>query len=616
MSKFRGVRDMRRLLSDVGRVQTDSGQVQENVARGRDEGRSDGWNRATNPQPFRRLPLRKDDESYVEAVKGGSAMVADTAFVPTSDTMAWLARCVVGVLKDPCKMDSAQLIWHLHGFGQVEVSDLGGDSILVCFPTMADRTRFLDDVPEWAHLWFQSLKPWSQGMRATNRRCWLTLRGVPLNAWCHEFFMMIGSVFGSLLQMDPDTASRRYLGEACIQVLTEHGGTVNRALEVMVAGQKCKIDVVESWFTVVKGKHHSSDTTDSDEGGPETPSEAEEVGTKSPEGEDHRERITEESQGDPFSLMPSITKGISRVQSGAEGSEDVSVRREDTNNMAQNFREEDPLTESHQSQRQEGQRFLMTNAETTAPTPHAYQNPVETSNTFGPLAAHEVCESSSPRTATPRATSPAGKRPGPPTIIAAPGKCLATSPSITVSSSESYRGLDESEYIQYLERMLAQAVKTGRVNQRKKFKKLSDEGSLVTASSSTNDDIRRVNLRLHKQASPSATEVSFSEEEARRTMEMGAILAWDGQNDSQHLITLAKDLVETEAFECSKSRANRSCDWLQTQVFEAVATESMDERWCPQIWSPPNLNFMIDGAVELTQEELGHFDVLWSAWVY
>ncbi|KAJ4851249.1 hypothetical protein Tsubulata_012489 [Turnera subulata] len=415
------------------------------------------------PRPIPKT-MRKGDRSYAEAVekRDGQAMdehhetqTGESIFIPTSDTIAWLSRCAVEVLKDPKHMESALLVWKAHGLGDVEVSELGGDTILACFPSKEDMTQFLSVMPEWITLWFQSMEPWRHGIRAENRRCWLSLRGVPLNAWCNEFFAMIGSFFGQLLQVAPDTERRKCLDGACIQVLTTRGDVINKCLEFKVGGQDYKIDVVELCHPVTSGRLIPGVLSESDQDPSEESSEDEDGGHDYSEQEVDQ-KSTPEITGDPYQLMPIIT----RIERGPQ------------------------------------------------------------------------CEA----------------------CIQTPDALRKESQEFNADIIPKERG--QSAYVQYLEQRLAQAIRAARVTQRRRFRKITAKGSIVSSDSSTNNDIRRMNMRLSVAKVRPSPVVSFTEQEARETVDMGNLMGWEGSNNQPQLVLLAKNLVEKEAVEWSKSRAN------------------------------------------------------------
>ncbi|KAJ4829935.1 hypothetical protein Tsubulata_021499 [Turnera subulata] len=179
----------------------------------------------------RDVPLR----SYADTVKpaiieeggqGRSQTEPGVMFIPTTETMQWLARSAVGVLKSTASMASVQLLWLLHGMREVEVAEMGGDRVLVTFPTKEYMMQFFNQQNDWIPLWFLSLMPWQSGDKAINRKCWIVVRGMPLNIWCKEFFEMIGSTFGSLVRVHPATENR----QKGIGVLEHWVSTVDRVL--------------------------------------------------------------------------------------------------------------------------------------------------------------------------------------------------------------------------------------------------------------------------------------------------------------------------------------------------------------------------------------------------
>ncbi|KAJ4839558.1 hypothetical protein Tsubulata_002260 [Turnera subulata] len=159
-------------------------------------------------------------------------------FIPTTDTLAWLSRCLIGTLKKPAEMGAALYLWFLHGYEEVKVSEFGGDSVLACFPSETSKQRFLEEETEWVKLWFSSLRPWENGDHAKNRRCWVTIRGMPLQAWCAEFFELVGSTCGQLIRVDPATDQRIFLEGARIEILTDQGALIEKQVEVTIAGER------------------------------------------------------------------------------------------------------------------------------------------------------------------------------------------------------------------------------------------------------------------------------------------------------------------------------------------------------------------------------------------
>ncbi|KAJ4843138.1 hypothetical protein Tsubulata_039728 [Turnera subulata] len=496
--RFRGVRDLQRLLGDVNRIQVEQGRVRANLAKGRGRAMA-----STRPRLFRRA-LRKEEQCYSDVMQPRHAQPqaeqavqpsAETMFIPTSDTLSWLARCIVGVLKDPTKMDMMPMIWSIHRLDDVMISELGGDRIVACFPSKEAMAQFMGATPEWVQLWFQTLTPWNHGMRAVNRRRWLTLRGVPLNAWYQEFFDMVGSVFGRLIQIDTDTANRRFLGDACIQVLTEQGGVINRTMDVTVGGKKYKIDVVESCFTAMKDKISSGDQSES--------------------GSDHSEPPSE--SGSDHSKPPSESEDGGEKISG----EDANQEREDNGDKG------------------DSTPVMGSNANLGLKCAVPIASPTHNLECNSELGYHITPPRVSLHT-TEHDASPS----------------LSNSASGSQCSTQQFHGSFDACYIKYLENRLAKAIQSRRVHRGRKIKKVKDNGSVVSADSSIHSDIRRVNLRLSQQVVSQHQDVSFQEVEAQETVAVGDSLGWDNSGNQQIVVSMAETLVEKEACEWSKACAD------------------------------------------------------------
>ncbi|KAJ4841490.1 hypothetical protein Tsubulata_011841 [Turnera subulata] len=525
--RFRKMGDVQRLLADVNRVQVEGGTVRANLARSRTHAR---------PQKSQKEPLQshstvEEKRTYAKAVKGSNEN-AGVSFIPSSDISGWLSRCAVGIAKDPMRLESILLLWKLHDLNEVEVSELGGDSVLVCFPSKESMMMFTQQPPDWIPLWFKTFAPWKQGDIAVNRRVWLTVRRVPLNAWCNEFFQLVGSIFGQLLRIDEETGERRRLGSARMEILTELGSLINKELVVSVAGQTYTIFAIEdldafsgegstvlSEGLEIDDRTSSADGKSGDEEGPQSRRSGE---FNAIDGQaDPTEKNT-----DSFGILK-ILEHNSRLDCGnghcAETAELLTNQHKVTPTVLEKIL---------------GQRILCTHCSQPFHVEDA------ASGDYSRLQPHtsRVSSSRSRRRTSTEHSSPA------------------------------------SHTSSYLIRRLDVAVKTARVTQRKKFKKLKDTGSLTSLKSSTNNDIRRINERLTQASgaitakvtsqpldeaqtsrmgdnSESHTPVfSFQHQEAVQTTRLGDALGWDDTANPQGIDNMAKELVVKEAVEWSMTQ--------------------------------------------------------------
>ncbi|KAJ4835156.1 hypothetical protein Tsubulata_009742 [Turnera subulata] len=313
--RYRRVVDVQRLLNAVNRVQVEKGALRANLAKDRMVHKQ--MKSRKPPASLGSDPRVSGAKSFVDTVRGSGPFNATpgqteidavNTFVPTTETVQWLGRCAVGVLKNLASMESVHYIWILHGMRNVEVTDMGDDKVLVCFPTKENMTHFLHCNHDWVLLWFDSLEPWCMGDRATNRACWLEVRGLPLMAWAQEFFEIVGSWFGKLIKV----------------------------LEVKVMGHTYKIDV-----TVDIGNRCSVADTSSDEEDMNSDDQSSEAKAGVDCQHNHRDgnhAPIPETEADPFNLMPIIAakfqtgKSTARVgmDTGGIPAKEMLIRPEQT----------------------------------------------------------------------------------------------------------------------------------------------------------------------------------------------------------------------------------------------------------------------------------------------
>ncbi|KAJ4839264.1 hypothetical protein Tsubulata_005973 [Turnera subulata] len=527
--RFRGVRDCQRLLADVNRVQGEAGAVRASVARQRSQGAYSGLLR--NQQL---LPRSKDGTgssppqrgSYANAIRGKSeggqsgtmARREDgnkqcVSFIPSTDANRWLARCAVGIIRDPKKMESACMLWRLHDMRDVEVTDMGGDSVLVCFPSPETMLRFSQQPPDWVSLWFRSFSPWKQGDRMINRRCCVTVRGVPLNAWCQEFFELVGAEFDCFLRVDNETERRRRLGTARIEILTEQIALIHKTLHVSIANCSYSLMVVE-------------ETARADELGGWRRGELPAMDDRSEDGEFREDRSEKESA---FGQEDKEGKK-SRADIQEESPDPFRIRQILCNNPCPDMREMALSNAPTMSpavmgittfENEEGGRLGSRCQLCSQPLGSVgflpEPKPIRLSNSFGPLMGKgdEVSSAQDPPTG-PRMTH-------------------------------------------YLVGKLDEAIQSARVCPRRKFTKVTAKGS-ETSRHSNNETIRRVNDGVivpsaERTVDEPVVNVS-SLQEAARTVQIGDDLGWEVDGNPQDVVESAKELVDKETVEWCSTRVD------------------------------------------------------------
>ncbi|KAJ4844304.1 hypothetical protein Tsubulata_016206 [Turnera subulata] len=131
------------------------------------------------------------------------------------------------------------------GLKDVVVGDMGGESVLIQFTSKEERDSFLGELPDWIDEYFQLFRAWQPGDEARNRKCWIQLKGVPLQVWSHEFFTSVSRRFGDLLKIAGVTDSEVILDCAYIQVLTSVRQTISWKVEVQSNTIKASVACLE-----------------------------------------------------------------------------------------------------------------------------------------------------------------------------------------------------------------------------------------------------------------------------------------------------------------------------------------------------------------------------------
>ncbi|KAJ4851586.1 hypothetical protein Tsubulata_026427 [Turnera subulata] len=379
---------------------------------------------------------------------------------------------------------------------------------------------FLQQQHDWISLWFSSFKPWQDGDRAVNRRCWIQVRGIPLNIWSEEFFEFIGSLLGRLVRVHPSTEQRKNLGAAWMEILTTQGETIAKSLMVKVLNRSYKIEVVEgggceevdeSSMSSMATRSQQFELQETDEASAAGEGEEQYPGSREQRpGGGEIDGVIPEIEGDPFNLMPLISE--------------------------RNLRRTGPVYP----------RSNVGSSFQASPTP--------TYNPYRPLEGNDDDDDTQ----------------GPPgftKVISTPRNKHASCASLkTISSaspaqthSASYNPTDP-DYILFLENRLAKAISLARVSTRKKFKKVNPQGHVTSADYTTHSATRRENVMLHQSSPQPTANIESSDipsmQEVVKTVAVGDELGWNRVEGRQQMLMMAQELIVKEQAEWSKSKPN------------------------------------------------------------
>lgn len=65
--------------------------------------------------------------------------------------------------------------------------------------------------PDWLNLAFTYVRQWREIDFNSHRKVWMEAFGVPLHAWCPQFFKRLGNQLGKVIEIDADTVDKKDL---------------------------------------------------------------------------------------------------------------------------------------------------------------------------------------------------------------------------------------------------------------------------------------------------------------------------------------------------------------------------------------------------------------------
>ncbi|KAJ4827149.1 hypothetical protein Tsubulata_018812 [Turnera subulata] len=109
---------------------------------------------------------------------------------------------------------------------------------------------------------FSIFRPWKVGDCPFNRLCWVLFRGIPAHVWNGEFFKVVASKVGTMVDCSSKTKSGSRLDVAEVLILTRNFGSTDRTLSVQVGGFHALIGIMKTQYNPTDWNGSSSGTGD------------------------------------------------------------------------------------------------------------------------------------------------------------------------------------------------------------------------------------------------------------------------------------------------------------------------------------------------------------------
>ncbi|KAJ4838908.1 hypothetical protein Tsubulata_006781 [Turnera subulata] len=169
-----------------------------------------------------------------------------SAFIPKKGSPEWLDCCAFGVLKSPMPFKSLLNLFPHKESPVTDIIPLGGVSFLFRFQSVAERNALIGCKPDWFTPLFEVFRPWENGDSASNRLCWVLIKGTPPCAWSADFFRFITSSLGSMVDWSFESSSKNRMDVAEVLILTKSTTFINKVLSVQIGNKQFDIGVAES----------------------------------------------------------------------------------------------------------------------------------------------------------------------------------------------------------------------------------------------------------------------------------------------------------------------------------------------------------------------------------
>ncbi|KAJ4849138.1 hypothetical protein Tsubulata_021589 [Turnera subulata] len=165
--RFRACRDIQRLISSINLIKVGNSSLQALIARGHDYTNQNHVNTNHTPKTLPPPPtyfVKTFADIAKKAIPACPKVFCDKANISFSTLKSeteWLSSCAFGVLTEPLEMHVVLQSFLKHGIS-VTVSDFGGVSILIKFPTSKDLSTLFESDHAWPAEIFDLLRPWKE----------------------------------------------------------------------------------------------------------------------------------------------------------------------------------------------------------------------------------------------------------------------------------------------------------------------------------------------------------------------------------------------------------------------------------------------------------------------
>ncbi|KAK9033174.1 hypothetical protein V6N11_018211 [Hibiscus sabdariffa] len=179
------------------------------------------------------------------------------------DKKAVLERSAVGVCRRPISLELLAAGLESDQIRGFHLMRLSGSRVLLIFQDIQVRTRVIE-LPALDN-WFESVMVWSPRACKLNRRVWLTMYGIPVDAWVDRTFENIASLWGNFVRIDGETSDAVSFERALVLIETDWLCNIDEVIDLEVEGENFEVRVVETDMDAVQFERVDTLVSESEE---------------------------------------------------------------------------------------------------------------------------------------------------------------------------------------------------------------------------------------------------------------------------------------------------------------------------------------------------------------
>ncbi|KAE8659456.1 DNA-directed RNA polymerase isoform 3 [Hibiscus syriacus] len=185
--------------------------------------------------------------SYSAVVKSREEDVKEVPIIGVvdEDKLFTLRDSLVGWCRKFIKMKELAAIMHKEGILGPKIMRLSGLAILIIFEDEESRDYTLKNQIGVLNKCFDKVDLWSENFQCSNRRAWLSCRGISPFVWSHSTFSNIAEKWGALISIDVGTLNTGSFDRALFQIITNCKDRVEESFVLKVGEQSFTVFVSE-----------------------------------------------------------------------------------------------------------------------------------------------------------------------------------------------------------------------------------------------------------------------------------------------------------------------------------------------------------------------------------